>query len=67
MLGAEATIVTSSNADDGISCVPEPEETVSITENENTQPLQPQTPPRPGTLALELHQDPHNNVNFMQF
>ncbi|TDG44953.1 hypothetical protein AWZ03_008634 [Drosophila navojoa] len=43
MLGAEATIMTSSNADDGISCVPEPEETVSISENENRQP---ETPPR---------------------
>ncbi|XP_017865963.1 PREDICTED: uncharacterized protein LOC108615754 isoform X2 [Drosophila arizonae] len=51
MLGAEATIVTSSNADDdGISCVPEPEETVSITENENTQP---HTPPRPALSREE--------------
>lgn len=50
MLGAEATIVTSSNVDDGVSCVPEPDENVSIAENENTQ-LQAQTPPRPGALT----------------
>ncbi|XP_023161577.1 uncharacterized protein LOC111593190 isoform X2 [Drosophila hydei] len=52
MLGAEATIVTSSNVDDGVSCVPEPDENVSIAENENTQ-LQAQTPPRPALSREE--------------
>ncbi|XP_030559996.1 uncharacterized protein LOC115762054 isoform X3 [Drosophila novamexicana] len=45
MLGAEATIVTSSNADDGVACAPEQEENATITDNVNTQ-IEAQTPPR---------------------
>lgn len=46
ILGAEATIVTSGNSVESVSCVPQDSNFVE-TEAENT-PIQAQTPPRPG-------------------
>ncbi|XP_034476590.1 BEL1-like homeodomain protein 10 isoform X2 [Drosophila innubila] len=52
ILGAEATVVTSGNAIDDITCAPQQEESFTMSENDNTQQT-PQTPPRPALSREE--------------